>query len=474
MINISSIRLGFANNSSSSHSILLRCKDDAKEESHDFGWQRFHLKSPENKINYLATMLSYSLPREISSEYKTSIVKEIFGIGDSDLDGERESYIDHESVFPIPYDWDLKNLNIEFINDLKEFILREDISIGGGNDNKYGDEQAWNAEDLIEFGIENDSYPVKFLTAKKDGDWWILFNRKTGAKVRMSFNLDATPYTRASSPELIDIKITDYCPHGCPFCYMDSTTKGEHADYGFIKSIIWELEKHKVFEVALGGGEPSMHPEFSDILNSLKWAGIVANFTTFNMAFTKDEKLKHSIIENVKSFAMSSLREKDILSLYEWNQQFRGNQFDDKGPLGTLQIPLGGYQEYEVKNALKLASSLSIPVTFLGFKDFGRGKDFKPEDYRWLIDFIKKEGDTWNRFGADTLFVQQFKKELDELGCNDKLRVGNEGQFSCYIDAVNKKMGASSYTDKLHKIKVDKDGRLVSEKLMERFPYDVE
>ena len=31
-------------------------------------------------------------------------------------------------------------------------------------------------------------------------------------------------------PELIDLKITNACEHGCPMCYMSATKNGKHAD----------------------------------------------------------------------------------------------------------------------------------------------------------------------------------------------------------------------------------------------------
>ena len=54
---IHNLRLGFACNSSSSHSLIFLpgCTDNA--EGQDFGWQCFTLASSEAKMGYLAQQL---------------------------------------------------------------------------------------------------------------------------------------------------------------------------------------------------------------------------------------------------------------------------------------------------------------------------------------------------------------------------------------------------------------------------------
>jgi len=65
----------------------------------------------------------------------------------------------------------------------------------------------------------------------------------------------------------VDIKITDYCPFGCPFCYQGSTVKGIHADFEELKKAIdFFVDKVGVFEVILGGGEPTLYPHIEDLL----------------------------------------------------------------------------------------------------------------------------------------------------------------------------------------------------------------
>lgn len=64
---ITNVRLGFATNSSSSHSIVLtnrRYSDDSGNSyggNLDFGWESFTLASQGSKLPYIALLLRYEL-----------------------------------------------------------------------------------------------------------------------------------------------------------------------------------------------------------------------------------------------------------------------------------------------------------------------------------------------------------------------------------------------------------------------------
>ena len=69
------------------------------------------------------------------------------------------------------------------------------------------------------------STPLKGISVRRDKNAISLFDRSNGTKVRFAIG----PYTKAKRPELVDIKITDFCPAMCPACYMGSTPSGEHS-----------------------------------------------------------------------------------------------------------------------------------------------------------------------------------------------------------------------------------------------------
>ncbi len=128
----------------------------------------------------------------------------------------------------------------------------------------------------------------------------IYFNNKT-----LRIALDPTkPITELEYPEFYDVKITDHCSGQCPYCYMDSKVTSEHPvdvvdkimDFFNVMS-----DNEKPFQVAIGGGEPTEHPEFIDILQTFYEIGITPNYTTNGM-FSDDSKLSKQIIEATKKY----------------------------------------------------------------------------------------------------------------------------------------------------------------------------
>lgn len=229
---------GFATNSSSSHSVVIDRDNIIKPffETNDydtrvkyyFGWDDFILKDRETKFKYLMFQMYQNLDFLKNELHKKILLEKMLNIETSFTEIYNIS-IDHNSIWNIP----IENINdFSFYRELKNFILRDDVAIVGGNDNDSTLE-----DDLMEQGI-NFNHPLsslfpysnpKNLRCKKDNDYWIFFDIKYGTKVRFSFNDNAPKYEKSEVPELVDLNITDFCDKGCKFCYKDSTQKGKHA-----------------------------------------------------------------------------------------------------------------------------------------------------------------------------------------------------------------------------------------------------
>lgn len=87
------------------------------------------------------------------------------------------------------------------------------------------------------------------------------YDRRTGLLVREGSE-------RPASPELIDIAVTKQCYGGCTFCYQNADPDGRHADIEYILRCIDSMER-KPFQVALGGGEPTLWPGLSRFLTEM-------------------------------------------------------------------------------------------------------------------------------------------------------------------------------------------------------------
>lgn len=94
------------------------------------------------------------------------------------------------------------------------------------------------------------------------------------------------PITELKYPEFYDIKVTGNCEGACPWCYMDSKVEVHYDDIinktrKFFNNI---PEEQLPFQVALGGGEPTSHPDFIELLKVLKEEfDITPNYTTNGM-----------------------------------------------------------------------------------------------------------------------------------------------------------------------------------------------
>lgn len=104
--------------------------------------------------------------------------------------------------------------------------------------------------------------------------------------VRDSNEYLSTPI-RSPSPELIDISITNKCGFGCQYCYQNSTIKDPHGRKDLIKKTILSLD-HIPYQIAIGGGEPTLHPNFLEILQEAKELGTVPNYTTAGHNITEE------------------------------------------------------------------------------------------------------------------------------------------------------------------------------------------
>lgn len=110
------------------------------------------------------------------------------------------------------------------------------------------------------------------------------------------------PITELKYPEFYDVKITGKCYGNCEYCYTSSTNNQEHYDVlPKIKEFFGNMtENQKPFQVAIGGGEPTLHPDFVDILKSFRDLGISPNYTTNGM-WIKSKNSKE-IIEATKEY----------------------------------------------------------------------------------------------------------------------------------------------------------------------------
>ncbi len=489
---IHNIRRGFATNSSSTHSIIvLPASGDAitdtdlgDDGAFSFGWQHFTAVSREAKVAYLFKILANKLGRDgaaltwlsdmaqyTDGQFWATAFAPVLGASVQQfLDTYASSSLDHESMISLPGDYDRFRVAVHpgFFRALTEFMLNPRVAILGSNNN---DDSVHPLEDMPgatnvhfqaflyvdgeydvvcredEAPARGDAATVPVGTPQR---WFTFFNRETGDKTRIGFPVLSDvatlgPVTRpekASAPELVDVKITDFCPFGCAYCYQGSTVQGQHAYAGNLDTLAGALARMKVFEVALGGGEPTMHPNFADILRAFRMSGIIPNFTSRSTAWLRSPAFP--VIQEMMGAVAFSVNTAEDVRRFQTAADLVGLEARKV----HFQYVVGTSSDEDFTQLLEAAEGYQ--VTLLGYKTAGRGAWYLAQvggDVRrqnWPL-ICKRAGTT--SVGIDTALALMWQHEIEVMGIPEETYHLYEGKFSMYIDAVTNRMAPSSYCD---------------------------
>lgn len=110
-----------------------------------------------------------------------------------------------------------------------------------------------------------------------------IFNFSSGE----SLSLDEMSF-RGKGPLLLDVSITNRCLRGCSFCYKKAQPQGQDISLNDYCIVLDQATKCGVTQIAIGGGEPTLHPEFVEILKTTREFGIIPNYSTNGDCLTKD------------------------------------------------------------------------------------------------------------------------------------------------------------------------------------------
>lgn len=240
----------------------------------------------------------------------------------------------------------------------------------------------------------------------------------------------------AEFPENIDIKITNYCDAGCPMCHEQSTKAGEHA------SLAWEFI-NTLFpgtELAIGGGNPLDHPELESFLRKLKDLGVIANITVNQIHFMRSEN-----IEKLLDYQSRGLIHGIGISLNRKTDKFLNRIKLFKNVVIHV---INGYHSYD--HIAELFDN-DLKVLILGYKLFGRGVEYYSEtvekNKKDLYNNIHKVLRGFDIVSFDNLAIEQLRVNrlmLQEQW--DQFYMGDDGNFTFYIDAVKGKFAKNSFS----------------------------
>ena len=265
----------------------------------------------------------------------------------------------------------------------------------------------------------------------KNGNSVIKINLTNGTKERTTqddeFDLEF--------PETIDLNIGTRCDGHCPFCYINASENGVDAD---LLNVPFIDTLHSYTEMAINGNSVD-HPQLIPFLEKLKERRIIANITVNQIHFErKIDVIRDLVARNLVKGIGISLR-KPTPEFIRLVQEF---------PNAVIHTIVGILTPEDIK----MLSDKNLKILILGYKDLGRGVDYKTthlieweHNRDYLYHMLEAVIQHCNVCSFDNLAIEQLdvRRILTDEQWNE-FYMGDEGTASMFVDLVTKKFGVSS------------------------------
>lgn len=235
-------------------------------------------------------------------------------------------------------------------------------------------------------------------------------------------------------PESIDLKITSYCDRNCPNCHESSSIEGIHAnlDLPFFNTL------KPGMEIAIGGGNPLSHPSLNSFLQRMKTQKVICNITINQKHLFQNTTYVQSLIDNKLIYGIGISYEEATDELF---------LFCSKNHNAIIHLILGIHS----LDTLNKLSNKHLKILFLGYKRFGRGETYYSQDVLAKTNEVFSEFDNYkNNFSVIALDNKAYKdlEIYNRITSEEyaKYYMGNDGNFTMYIDAVSKQYALNSTT----------------------------
>jgi len=270
-------------------------------------------------------------------------------------------------------------------------------------------------------GIQLNSRKLEFPFIYINGNYQVHI-REDGTKIRVSVNDEDFFPTR---PETIDVNISNYCEHNCPFCYIDAGTDKPHGNLNM-----------KLFDNIKPGTELAInyakHPGLLDFLYRMEKQRVIVNMTV-NQKDLEDSgsRMMFQLLLDTKLITGLGVSVNSVQTL---------RRLDSDNIVYHVIVgitPITAIEELIRRKG---------KILFLGYKTKGRGSSITPsrmDAYRENISRLMTLNESI--FSFDNLALEQLgieKLVSEETWLRNYM--GDEGQFSMYLDTVQEKYYRSS------------------------------
>lgn len=275
----------------------------------------------------------------------------------------------------------------------------------------------------------------------KNGNYTVMI-MNDGTKVRYTKEDSFIP----SFAENCDVKITDMCSQGCPFCYEGCTKFGAHANlfkYPFLLNSL-----HPYTEMALNGNDLD-HPQLEDFLISLKRKKVFANITVNqNQFMTNFDKLKelqdNGLVYGIGVSLISGEINDDVIHHMRLLKNI------------VLHAIVGILTEKDIS---KLKNK-GIKILLLGYKNLKRGVSYMESNSHhvmnnmsYLYEHVYEMTDWFDVVSFDNLAIDQLDvKRIVPEDKWDEFYMGDDGHYTFYIDMVKGEFAKNSLSQERYPI----------------------
>lgn len=255
-----------------------------------------------------------------------------------------------------------------------------------------------------------------------------------GTKIRETEEDEFIP----SFAENCDVKITDKCDGGCPFCYEGCTSNGKHGDilnYKFLDTL------HSYTELAINGNDLS-HPDLVPFMHKMKEKKIILNMTVNQIHFERHFDIIKEWIDEGLIYGLG-------VSLKEPTDKFINmiTQF----PNAVIHVINGVVSVHD----LSILAGHNLKVLILGYKNLRRGESY----YEQNDDIVNALQEDLNKYLFPEIIDKNWFKvvSFDNLAIKqlhvqehlpkeqwEEFYMGDDGNYTFYIDMVDGTFGKNS------------------------------
>lgn len=287
---------------------------------------------------------------------------------------------------------------------------------------------------------------------------------KDGTKIR---RIPDNEPERLDFPESIDLKITNKCSIGCPYCHEGSTPTGLSANIPDILSYLSGLPEG--VELAIGGGDITEVEYLDKLIRVLDSRGFIVNVTINANSY-------ESFMKKCESFMKEGLGDRiKGVGISIPDSAFNHGVVSERSVIKSISIAENPYYVMHLiiwvnspTTIYKLYNNGLTKILVLGYKSVGRGGTYASGK----DDQLKKGIEEWrdyilrileNKDGYfDDLVLSFDNLAIEQLGLKnylpketwDKFYMGDDFTHSMYIDAVTGYAAPTSRSPMIERVKL--------------------